>query len=102
MTDDWISVLELELTLSLSASLSVVAGECYGLIGLNGAGKSTTFKLVTGALEADSGEVALHCARLGFCPQNNSIDPHITVLHQLRVGRLTLTDRGWRREYFHF
>ena len=72
-------------------SLSVAAGECYGLIGLNGAGKSTTFKLVTGALKADSGGVALHCSRLGFCPQNNSIDPHITVLHQLRVSRLALT-----------
>ena len=68
----------------------MLAGECYGLIGLNGAGKSTTFKLLTGALKADSGEVALHCSRLGFCPQNNSIDPHITVLHQLRVGRLRL------------
>ena len=72
----------------------MVAGECYGLIGLNGAGKSTTFKLVTGALKADSGGLALHCSRLGFCPQNNSIDPHITVWHQLRVGRLT--DWGWR------
>ena len=69
----------------------MAAGECYGLIGLNGAGKSTTFKLVTGALKADSGGVALHCSRLGFCPQNNSIDPHITVLHQLRVSRLALT-----------
>ena len=74
----------------------MVAGECYGLIGLNGAGKSTTFKLVTGALKADSGGLALHCSRLGFCPQNNSIDPHITVWHQLRVGRLT--DWGWRAE----
>ena len=75
--------------------MSVLAGECYGLIGLNGAGKSTTFKLVTGALEADRGEVTLHCDRLGFCPQNNSIDPHITLIHQLRVGRLTTS---WRTE----
>ena len=67
----------------------MVAGECYGLIGLNGAGKSTTFKLVTGALKADSGGVALHCSSLGFCPQNNSIDPHISVWLQLRVGGLT-------------
>ena len=61
-------------------------GECFGLIGLNGAGKSTTFRLVTGALRPTNGRVSLHCSRIGFCPQNNSIDPHITVFNQLRVG----------------
>ena len=62
------------------------AGECFGLIGLNGAGKSSTFKLVTGALRTDSGSVSLHCDRIGFCPQNNSLDPHVSVANQLRVS----------------
>ena len=29
--------------------LGIPAGQCFGLLGVNGAGKSTTFKMVTGA-----------------------------------------------------
>lgn len=66
--------------------MKVSGGECFGLIGLNGAGKSTTFKLVTGALRPNTGRVVLHCDRIGFCPQNNSLDPHVSVANQLRVS----------------
>ena len=31
-------------------SVGIAAGECFGLLGVNGAGKSTTFKILTGAL----------------------------------------------------
>ena len=40
-------------------SFEVKSGELVGLIGLNGAGKSTTMKIVAGLLSADSGEVYL-------------------------------------------
>ena len=48
-------------------SLSVAAGEVYGLLGANGAGKSTTIECILGTREADSGTVRL----LGLNPWKN-------------------------------
>lgn len=48
-------------------SLSVVAGEVYGLLGANGAGKSTTIECILGTREADSGTVRI----LGLNPWEN-------------------------------
>lgn len=46
-------------TLLDKASLSIAAGQRVGLVGPNGVGKSTLFKLITGELIADSGEIGL-------------------------------------------
>lgn len=46
-------------TLLEKASLSIPAGHRVGLVGPNGVGKSTLFKLITGELMADSGEISL-------------------------------------------
>jgi ATP-binding cassette subfamily F protein 3 len=46
-------------TLIEKASLSIAAGQRVGLVGPNGVGKSTLFKLITGELQADSGEIGL-------------------------------------------
>ncbi len=48
-------------------SLSVAAGEVYGLLGANGAGKSTTIECILGTREADSGTVRI----LGLNPWEN-------------------------------
>lgn len=48
-------------------SLSVTAGEVYGLLGANGAGKSTTIECILGTREADSGMVRI----LGLNPWEN-------------------------------
>lgn len=48
-------------------SLSVAAGEVYGLLGANGAGKSTTIQCILGTREADSGTVRI----LGLNPWEN-------------------------------
>ena len=37
--------------------LQFTAGNCYGIIGANGAGKSTFLKILSGELEPSSGEV---------------------------------------------
>jgi ATP-binding cassette subfamily A (ABC1) protein 3 len=34
-------------------------GECFALLGVNGAGKSTTFKSLTGDIEPSSGEISI-------------------------------------------
>ena len=44
---------------TLDCSLEVYAGRVTGLIGLNGAGKSTTFKSILGLIKPDSGSITL-------------------------------------------
>ena len=69
-------------------NLSISRGECFGLIGLNGAGKSTTFQMVVGGLLPTRGRVRLGCPAIGFCPQSDSIDPTVTVAEQLQVAAM--------------
>lgn len=71
-------------------SFSVRRQECFGLLGLNGAGKSTTFKILTGELDASSGSAFINgcdikqqqfAARqnLSFCPQFDYLPEYLTV-----------------------
>ncbi len=39
--------------------LQFVPGNCYGIIGANGAGKSTFLKILSGELEATSGQISI-------------------------------------------
>ena len=66
-------------------SMTITRGECYGLIGLNGAGKSTTFKMITGQTDCSSGNVKFNCGRIGYCSQNNSLDDYISVQNHLWI-----------------
>ena len=66
-------------------SFNVKSGECFGLIGVNGAGKSTTFKMIIGSLKPNIGDIALAADRIGYCPQQNSIDSFLTTSRQLQV-----------------
>ena len=48
-------------------NISFTPGNCYGIIGANGAGKSTFLKIISGKQEANSGSVSLeHGKRLSF------------------------------------
>ncbi|MBM3616943.1 MAG: ABC-F family ATP-binding cassette domain-containing protein [Alphaproteobacteria bacterium] len=58
-------------TLLDKASLSISAGHRVGLVGPNGTGKSTLFKLISGELEADGGEISLVAGtRVGMVRQD--------------------------------
>lgn len=52
-------------------SLTVPSGTICGLVGENGAGKSTTIRLLMGALRPDSGT----CTVLGRIPPRRSFSP---------------------------
>ncbi len=69
---------------SLDCSLSVGRGEIVGLIGQNGAGKSTTFKAVLGLISSDGGEIKLF--------EKNICD--ITTEDRERIG-VVLSDSGF-------
>lgn len=53
-----------------NASFNLAKGEIVGFLGPNGAGKSTTIKIITGALQADSGSVNIFGHNLSFFPVN--------------------------------
>lgn len=76
-------------------SFSVQRGEIFGLLGANGAGKSTTFRMLCGLLPVSAGEVHVagldlrHAAarvrgRLGYMAQRFSLYVDLSVLQNLR------------------
>ena len=87
-------------------SLEVNEGEFVGLIGHNGAGKSTTLWTIAGVLRPSSGDVLFQgrsivgrapdaILRLGISlvPENRRIFGRLTVGENLRIGTSARTDR---------
>jgi len=75
-----------------SLSLEVQSGEIYGLLGANGAGKSTTLNLLLGFLTADRGEInmvdvsdgsSIQQDRIGYIPENVNLYPYLTGVENL-------------------
>ena len=76
-------------------SVHIQAGEIYGLVGSDGAGKTTTIRLLCGALKADSGDAVI-CgydvakqtenarSQLGYLSQRFSLYEELTVLENIR------------------
>ena len=62
-------------------------GEKVGLVGANGCGKTTIFRLILGEIEADVGEVRKRKGiRIGYLPQEASFDGTKTVLEEMHSG----------------
>ena len=62
-------------------------GNCYGIIGANGAGKSTFLKILTGELESTRGTVFLGPGeRLSVLKQDHSEFDELTVLNTVLMG----------------
>jgi drug efflux transport system ATP-binding protein len=75
--------------------LSIRTGEIYGLVGSDGAGKTTTMRLLVGALKLDAGEISvagydirkkveLARAQIGYLSQRFSLYEDLTVLENIR------------------
>jgi ABC-2 type transport system ATP-binding protein len=89
-------------------NLSVAPGQIYGLVGSDGAGKTTTLRLLVGALKPDVGEIAI-CgfdirkrteqarAQLGYLSQRFSLYEDLTVLENIRffAELRGLSQREW-------
>jgi ATPase subunit of ABC transporter with duplicated ATPase domains len=72
-------------------NLKFTAGNCYGIIGANGAGKSTFLKVLSGEVESTKGNVSFGAGeRLSVLKQNHSeFDAH-TVLDTVLMGHSQL------------
>ena len=74
-------------------NIKFVPGHCYGLIGANGAGKSTFLKILTGEIEPTSGEVIITPGeRLSFLKQYHFQYDECTVLDTVIMGNQRLYD----------
>lgn len=68
-------------------NLKFTPGNCYGVIGANGAGKSTFLRILSGELEPSSGEVAIDAkTRMSVLKQNHFAYDDYTVLDTVISG----------------
>jgi branched-chain amino acid transport system ATP-binding protein len=87
-------------------SLKISPGEVVALIGANGAGKSTTLRVMSGLIGATTGDILLDgvsiarqrpdtIVRLGIahCPEERRIWPELTVHENLALGAYICGDR---------
>jgi ATPase subunit of ABC transporter with duplicated ATPase domains len=74
-------------------NIKFTPGNCYGLIGANGAGKSTFLKILTGELEPTNGEVVITPGeRLSFLKQDHFQYDEFTVIDTVIMGNKRLYD----------
>ena len=67
--------------------LTVYENERVGFIGANGAGKSTLFKMLTGEVEPDAGQVSIaRSAKVGYLVQNPTFDLENTVIDEAELA----------------
>ena len=79
--------------------LQFAKGNCYGIIGANGAGKSTFLKILSGELEPTSGEVSvLPKTRMSILKQDQNAYNAYTVMDTVIMGNQRLYDIGKEKE----
>ena len=72
-------------------NLKFTPGNCYGIIGANGAGKSTFLKLLSGELEHDSGEISItQGERMAVLRQDHFAFDEYSVKDTVYMGHPTL------------
>ena len=80
-------------TLYKEVNLKFSKGNCYGIIGANGAGKSTFLKILTGELEPNTGEVVITPGeRMSVLAQNQNAYDDQTILNTVLLGHKRLME----------
>src|SRR5947208_1698067 len=68
-------------------NLNFTRGNCYGVIGANGAGKSTFLKILSGEVEPNKGSVEITPGeRMAVLKQNHFQFDYVTVLNAVLMG----------------
>ncbi len=78
-------------TLFSHVNLNFLPGNCYGVIGANGSGKSTFLKILSGELEPSKGEVHIaEHTRLSVLKQDHFAYDDYSVMHTVIMGNARL------------
>lgn len=78
-------------TLFDGVNIKFTEGNCYGVIGANGAGKSTFLKILSGEVDANSGTVSLEPGkRMAVLRQNHYEFDECQVIHTVMMGHSKL------------
>ncbi len=81
------------------ADLQFTRGNCYGIIGANGAGKSTFLKILSGEIESTSGSVSLLPGiRMSVLKQDQNQYDAYSVMDTVIMGNLRLYEIGIEKE----
>ena len=79
--------------------LQFTPGNCYGIIGANGAGKSTFIKILSGELEPSTGSVTIAAKkRMSVLKQNQNMYDDYTVMDTVIMGNQRLYDCGKEKD----
>jgi len=74
-------------------SINFTKGNCYGIIGANGAGKSTFLKILSGEIEPNKGNVSISPGeRLSMLKQNHFAYNEFSAIHTVLMGNKHLWD----------
>lgn len=74
-------------------NINFTKGNCYGIIGANGAGKSTFLKILSGEIEPNKGTVSITPGeRLAVLKQNHFEFDEVSVLHTVMMGHKKMWD----------
>lgn len=80
-------------------NLNFTKGNCYGVIGANGAGKSTFLKILSGEIEANKGTISITPGeRMAILKQNHFQFDDVTVLNTVMMGHTKLWSIMQERE----
>ena len=68
-------------------NLHIQKGELFALLGVNGSGKTTTIKMLSGLTRPTSGEIYLGCRKhlIGVSPQETALAQNLTVNENLEL-----------------